>query len=103
MKRAEGINIDYFLKHSEDIINNTDVLLPEWLFWGWNISDDKKLREFWIRLVEKHRNESGNWFIFSHKEDWIMPYEICQEARDRIVIKYCESTGHWDLFLWEEI
>ena len=34
MKRAVSVNIPYFKKHFEEIKNNTDVLLPEWLFKG---------------------------------------------------------------------
>ena len=103
MKRAEDINIPYFLEHSKDIINNTEVLLPEWLFWGWDISEDFDRRYYWNQLVQKHRRESGNWYIFGRGDRWVGPGETWEEAEDRIVREYCEATGHWDLFIWKEV
>ena len=29
--------------------------------------------------------------------------ETWEEAEDRIVRDYCKATGHWDLFIWEEV
>ena len=69
MKRAEYINTEYLEKHANEIINDTSVLSPQWLF-------------FTIRFDDKY-----TW----------------EEAEDRIVRDYCKATGHWDLFIWEEV
>lgn len=54
-------------------------------------------------MKKKQLNESGNWYIFGRGDPWIGPDETWQEAEDRIVREYCEATGHWDLFIWEEV
>ena len=103
MKRAVDVNISYFKKHFEEIINNTQVLLPEWLFMHWEISGSSELNDFWRKLVQKHRRESGNWYIFGRGEWYVNPGEHPLAAEDRIVKEYCETTGHWDLFIWEDV
>ena len=103
MKRAERLNKEYFLKHAQEIINNVSVLLPEWLFLGIDHCDDADLRYFGKLLYRKHLHESGNWYIFGRGDRWIRPGETWDEAEDRIVREYCEATGHWDLFIWEEV
>ncbi len=105
MKRAEFINKNYLLLHSEEIINNTDVLFP---YWQWlatrnPVEDDDYLRRIWERIEQKQLHESGNWHIFGRGDRWIRPNETDQEAEDRIVREYCEATGHWDLFIWKEV
>lgn len=40
MKRAEFININYLVDHADDIINNTKVLFPEWLWSKSQLPDD---------------------------------------------------------------
>ena len=104
MKRAQFINIHYLIDHAEDIINNTDVLFPEWL---WRLSkestDGPILQDIWKRMYQKHQRESGNWYIFGRGDPWINPGETWEEAEDRIVREYCEATGHWDLFIWKEV
>ena len=104
MKRAELINIAYLTNHAEEIINNTDVLFPEWLWRRSKLStDDDILQDIWDCIQRKQLYESGNWYIFGRGERWIGPTETWEEAEDRIVREYCEATGHWDLFIWEEI
>ncbi|WP_295612115.1 hypothetical protein [uncultured Methanobrevibacter sp.] len=104
MKRAEFINIDYLVDHAEEIINNTDVLFP---YWQWLSSkkstDGEDLQYIWKAIERKQQYESGNWNIFGRGDRWIYPGETDQEAEDRIVREYCEATGHWDLFIWEEV
>lgn len=105
MKRAKFINIDFLIRHSEEIINNTDVLFP---YWQWlatrnPIEDDDHLSGIWKRIEQKQLHESGNWYIFGRGDPWIGPNETAQEAEDRIVREYCEATGHWGLFIWEEV
>lgn len=103
MKRADLININYLINHAEEIINNTDVLFPEWLIASIEYSDDENLRFIWKCMYQKHQVESGNWYIFGRGDPWIGPGETWQEAEDRIVREYCEATGHWDLFIWKEV
>ena len=54
-------------------------------------------------MYQKHQIESGNWYIFGRGERWIGKNETREEAADRIVRDYCKATGHWDLFIWEEV
>ncbi|WP_297981541.1 hypothetical protein [uncultured Methanobrevibacter sp.] len=54
-------------------------------------------------MYQKHLVESGNWYIFGRGDRWIGPNETWEEAEYRILREYCEATGHWDLFIWEEI
>lgn len=104
MKRAEGINRVYLTNHAEDIINNTDVLFPEWLWSRAQLPDDGEyLKDIFKQIQRKQLNESGNWYIFGRGDRWIGPDETWQEAEDRIVREYCEATGHWDLFIWKEV
>ena len=104
MKRAEWINTNYLLNHAEDIINNTDVLFPEWLWSRSQLPDDEEyLKDIFKQIQRKQLNESGNWYIFGRGDPWIGPGETWQEAEDRIVREYCEATGHWDLFIWKEV
>ena len=103
MKRAEFFNPDYLLLHADEIINNTSVLLPHWFFLCIEFDEDPKFRRIWQRMYQKHQVESGNWYIFGRGDRWIGPNETWEEAEDRIVREYCEATGHWDLFIWEEI
>ncbi|MGN0176648.1 MAG: hypothetical protein ACI389_02300 [Methanobrevibacter sp.] len=103
MKRAILINIPYLLNHSEEIINNTSVLSPRWLFSFLEFDENKKYRDIWKQMYQKHQRESGNWYIFGRGDPWIGPGETWDEAEDRIVREYCEATGHWDLFIWKEV
>ncbi|WP_296807661.1 hypothetical protein [uncultured Methanobrevibacter sp.] len=104
MKRAVLININYLVDHAEDIINNTDVLLPQWLCTrSESYNDGVILKDIWRRIKQKHQRESGNWYIFGRGDPWISPGETWDEAQDRIVREYCEATGHWDLFIWKEV
>lgn len=105
MKRAEIININYLVDHAEDIINNTTVLFPQWLWRKTRnpVSDGEQLQDIWDRMYQKHQRESGNWYIFGRGDPWINPGETWDEAQDRIVREYCEATGHWDLFIWKEV
>lgn len=102
MKRAVTININYLKKHIEDIANNTDVLLPQFLIPSGS-STDKDYHIYYEKLLKKHLYESGNWYIFGRGERWIGKNETWEEAEDRIVRDYCKATGHWDLFIWEEV
>lgn len=103
MKRAEDVNWDYLLLHADEIINNTSVLSPQWLFLPIEFDDEEKFRDIWRRMYQKHQVESGNWYIFGRGDRWIGPNETWEEAEDRIVREYCEATGHWDLFIWKEV
>ena len=103
MKRAEFFNPNYLLLHADEIINNTSVLLPQWFFLCIQFDEDPKFTDIWRRMYQKHQVESGNWYIFGRGDRWIGPNETWEEAEDRIVRGYCEATGHWDLFIWEEI
>lgn len=104
MKRAEGINRVYLTNHAEEIINNTDVLFPEWLWRHAQLPDDGEyLKDIFKQIQRKQLNESGNWYIFGRGDPWIGPDETWEEAEDRIVREYCEATGHWDLFIWKEV
>lgn len=104
MKRAEGIDRVYLTNHAEEIINNTDVLFPEWLWMRAQLPDDGEyLKDIFEQIRRKQLNESGNWYIFGRGDPWIGPDETWQEAEDRIVREYCEATGHWDLFIWKEV
>ena len=82
-------------------INDTSVLSPQWLFF--TIRFDDKYKDIWERMYQKHQVESGNWYIFGRGERWIGKNETWEEAEDRIVRDYCKATGHWDLFIWEEV
>ena len=101
MKRAEYINTEYLEKHANEIINDTSVLSPQWLFF--TIRFDDKYRYIWDCMYQKHQIESGNWYIFGRGERWIGKNETWEEAEDCIVRDYCKATGHWDLFIWEEV
>lgn len=103
MKRAVSVNISYFKEHFEEIKNNTGVLLPEWLFKGLSANRSWEFQYMIDQLTKKHLHESGNWYIFGRGDRWIGPGETWEEAEDRIVREYCEATGHWDLFIWEEV
>ena len=48
MKRAEYINTEYLEKHANEIINDTSVLSPQWLFF--TIRFDDKYRDIWDRM-----------------------------------------------------
>ena len=103
MKRANRLNLDYLLLHSNEIIEDTSILSPQWMFLGLEFSPNDNLRNIWSRMYQKHQVESGNWYIFGRGDRWIGPNETWEEAEDRIVREYCEATGHWDLFIWKEI
>ena len=103
MKRAVSVNIPYFKKHFEEIKNNTDVLLPEWLFKGLAANRSWEFQYMIDQLTKKHLHESGNWHIFGRGEWYVNPGEHPLAAEDRIVNEYCEATGHWDLFIWEDV
>ena len=103
MKRAKFFNPDYLLLHAEEIINDTSVLLPQWFLLGIRYDEDSKFSDIWKRMFQKHQVESGNWSIFGRGDCWIGPNETWEEAEDRIVREYCEATGHWGLFIWEEV
>ncbi|MBQ6099281.1 MAG: hypothetical protein IJL02_05395 [Methanobrevibacter sp.] len=105
MKRAEVINRNYLVDHAEDIINNTDVIFPYWLWSGSHseTTDGEFLLNIFKRIEQKQLYESGNWNIFGRGDPWIGPGETWEEAEDRIVREYCEATGHWDLFIWNEV
>ena len=104
MKRAEFININYLTNHADDIINNTKVLFPEWLWDRSQLPDDGEyLKDIFAQIKQKQLHETGNWFIFGRGDKWINPGETWEEAEDRIVREYCEATGHWDLFIWKEV
>ena len=53
MKRAKIININYLMKHSEEIINNTSVLFPEWLYRRSKNSTDEPLLKVKMKLGKK--------------------------------------------------
>lgn len=103
MKRAKSINLDYLYLHASDIINNTDVLLPNWFFLSLEHDGNDTHYDIWRRMYQKHQVESGNWYAFGRGNWWIGPNETWEEAEDRIVREYCEATGHWDLFIWKEV
>ena len=103
MKRANRLNLDYLLLHSNEIIEDTSILSPQWMFLGLRFSPNDTHRDIWRRMYQKHQVESGNWYIFGRGDRWIGPNETWEEAEDRIVREYCEATGHWDLYIWEEI
>ena len=91
------------IKHSEEIINNVSVLFPQWLFSCLEFDEEYKYRDIYNQMFKKHQIESGNWYIFGRGERWIGKNETWEEAEDRIVRDYCKATGHWDLFIWEEV
>ena len=103
MKRTKFLNLKYLLLHAEDIINNTEVLAPQWLFSCLEFDEEYKYRDIYKQMFKKHQIESGNWYIFGRGERWIGKNETWEEAEDRIVRDYCKATGHWDLFIWEEV
>ena len=102
MKVAIGINTDYLKLHAEEIINNTSVLLNPYDFHPLRYSEDPELRRI-AKEIDKKQLESGNGYIFGPGQYFIKAGKTEGEALERIGREYCEATGHWDLFIWEEI
>ena len=102
MKVAIGINTDYLKLHADDIINNTSVLLNPYPFGSLEFSDDQELRRI-AKEIDKKQLESGNSYMFGPGQYFIKAGENEGEALERIEHEYCEATGHWDLYIWEEI
>lgn len=102
MKVVSGINTDYLKLHADDIINNTSVLLNPYPFGYLEFSDDPEIRRI-VEEIDKKQLESGNSYMFGPGQYFIKAGENEGEALDRIDREYCEATGHWDLYIWEEI
>lgn len=99
VKIVKGLNLSYFLKHADEIINNTDVLLNQRITY----MIPPEYYPYVTALNRKHIGESGNWYIFGRNQSFKKPGETAGEAYARIDHEYCEATGHWDLYEWEEI
>ena len=64
------------VNHAEEIINNTDVLFPYWLWSSSQSYDDGEfLLDIFKRIEKKQLHESGNWYIFGRGDRWILPGE----------------------------
>ena len=95
--RIPGVlNIDYLLEHADDIINNTSVLLDHRI----THMIPSELSTLAEAIRRKH---SANWMAFGRSQTFINPGETEAEAYARINLEYCEATGHWDLFIWEDV
>lgn len=101
-KKVVDINIPYFLEHAEEIINNTGVVLNPYTMKLLKYPEDGRYAGFY-HMIEKKQIDSGNWGAFRRPEYYTKPGETENQALNRIDHEYCEATGHWDLFVWEDI
>lgn len=101
-KRVIGVNIVYMLAHDLEIIEDTSALLNPNHFEAFKVDKNLKLRQFWDALQQKHLHETGNWYIFDEGDRFVGPDESIDEALDRIDREYCEKTGRWELFIWND-
>lgn len=99
IKVVVGLNIPYFLEHAEEIINNTDVLLPYIPFTALSL----EYGDYFEALKRKHLHETGKWNAFGRSQTFINRGESEWGAMRRVEREYCEATGHWDLFIWKEL
>ncbi|MCQ2738585.1 MAG: hypothetical protein MJ224_08270 [archaeon] len=100
IKLTKGLNRDYLKEHADDIINNTDVLLNPYCITFLKYSPDPELELIYYLINEKHKD---NFRLFGRGNYFMKPGETRGEALARVDLEYCEATGHWDLFKWEEV
>lgn len=96
-----GLNVDYFLEHAEEIINDTEHLSNPYDFGVLRIDDDSLVRHYYHELEKTHRSM---WMAFGRNNSFINPGETSySKALDRVTREYCEATGHWDMYNWIDI
>ncbi|MCQ2738372.1 MAG: hypothetical protein MJ224_07175 [archaeon] len=100
IKLVKGLNEDYLKEHADDIINNTNALLCPFSIDYIRFSQDPELEIIYYLINEKHKN---NFQLFGRGNYFMKPGETREEAFARVDLEYCEATGHWDLFKWEEV
>lgn len=96
-----GLNVDYFLEHAEEIINDTEHLSNPYDFGVLRIDDDSLVRHYYHELEKTHRSM---WMAFGRNNSFMNPGETSySKALDRVTREYCEATGHWDMYNWIDI
>ena len=101
MRPVGGLNVDYFLEHAEEIINDTEHLSNPYDFSALKFDDNEMVRYYYRELEKTHREM---WMAFGRGNTFMNPDETDEEkALDRVTREYCEATGHWDMYNWIEI
>lgn len=96
-----GINVDYFVEHAEEIINDTEHLSNPYDFNALKF-DDREMAQYYYRQLEKTHREM--WMAFGRNNSFMKPGEThVGKALDRVTREYCEATGHWDMYNWVDI
>lgn len=101
MRPVGGLNVDYFLEHAEEIINDAEHLSNPYDFSALKFDDNEMVRYYYRELEKTHREM---WMAFGRGNTFMNPDETDEEkALDRVTREYCEATGHWDMYNWIEI
>lgn len=96
-----GLNVDYFLEHAEEILNDTEHLYDPYYFIALRYSENETARYYALKLEKTHRNI---WMAFGRNNSFMNPGETSRtKALDRVTREYCEATGHWDMYNWIDI
>lgn len=104
-KKPVSANVDYFLEHAEEMIADTEhVLNPTFI----NIieldADGHKYEAYIQRSVDLWRKSHVEHdMMFGRGKFYLSPGETDLQAGYRMAHDYCEATGRWDFFVWEDI
>ncbi len=104
-KNPVSANVDYFLEHAEEMIADTEHVLDPVVI---NIIElkayDHKYEAYIQRSVDLWRKAHVEHdMMFGRGKFYLSPGETEPQAKYRMAHEYCEATGHWDLFVWEDI
>ena len=106
-KKVIDVNLDYFLEHAEEIINDTEhILNPYSVRILEFVSEEthekcEQLRWYYYQLEKTHKEM---WMMFGRGNWFMRPGETDRnKALNRVDHEYCEATGRWDLYIWADI
>ena len=76
MRPVGGLNVDYFLEHAEEIINDTEHLSNPYDFSALKFDDNEMVRYYYRELEKTHREM---WMAFGRGNTFMNPDETDEE------------------------
>ena len=105
-KMPDDTNLDYFLEHADEMIEDTEHVLDSWWISGLKKKAFRTKYEDYVnwklKLWDKAHAEH-NYAITMGGLFFVIPGEFEDQELYRLEHDYCAATGRWDFFVWEDI
>lgn len=104
-KKPVSANLEYFLEHAEEIIEETEHVLDPDVIKIIELKSHHHKEKNYLHWCIKawRRNHVHHNMAFGRGKFYLSPGESELQAEYRMAHEYCEGTGHWDLFIWKDM